>query len=371
MTYDSDRKRTILFGGSPGNGLFGDTWEWNGDLWTQVEDIGPSPRALPAMTYDKLRQRVVVFGGNVSTDGAAPAGNGDTWEWDGQAWAQVADSGPGARFGTALAYDSVRQLVVLFGGANATASFSDTWEWDGTNWTQVADTGPSQRNGHSMCYDDVRGRVVLFGGGLKGENDTWEYDGTAWTRQADTGPQGRSGHSLAFSGTRTILFGGILVDATGKEIATAQDTWEWSGKFWTQRQDMGPAPREGHSMSYDSDRDRVVLFGGLNANVLSDTWELPGSAITLVSLVFVGNGGAQVFTGTVTLSAPAPIGGIAVSLSIDQPTFMQVPSSLVVPEGALSAPCNMTRLPANPGPGTIVAVTAKLGSSTLVQQIPT
>jgi hypothetical protein len=41
MTYDSDRKRTMLFGGSPGNGLSGDTWEWNGDLWMQVEDIGP------------------------------------------------------------------------------------------------------------------------------------------------------------------------------------------------------------------------------------------------------------------------------------------------------------------------------------------
>jgi hypothetical protein len=46
---------------------------------------------------------------------------------------------------------------------------------------------------------------------------------------------------------------------------------------------MGPAPRFAHSMGYDGDRRRVVLFGGHGvpadqetvATVLSDTWELP------------------------------------------------------------------------------------------------
>jgi hypothetical protein len=32
--------------------------------------------------------------------------------------------------------------------------------------------------------------------------------------------------------------------------------------FWTQKQDIGPSGREVHRMTYDSNRQRVVLFGG-------------------------------------------------------------------------------------------------------------
>jgi hypothetical protein len=32
--------------------------------------------------------------------------------------------------------------------------------------------------------------------------------------------------------------------------------------FWTQREDIGPWPRVGHSMSYDSDKAEVLLFVG-------------------------------------------------------------------------------------------------------------
>jgi len=38
----------------------------------------------------------------------------------------------------ALAYDSRRERVVLYGGSNGTQTFGDTWEWDGANWRQVA-----------------------------------------------------------------------------------------------------------------------------------------------------------------------------------------------------------------------------------------
>src|SRR5918998_1290718 len=106
-------------------------------LWTQKEDIGPSPREGHRMAYDAARQRVVLFGGR----GKAGSTN-DTWGWDGGAWTQVADTGPGPRFDCGLAYDDSRQRVVLFGGLEfgpgVTTFFSDTWEWDGTEWTQIA-----------------------------------------------------------------------------------------------------------------------------------------------------------------------------------------------------------------------------------------
>jgi hypothetical protein len=78
-----------------------------------------------------------------------------------------------------MTYDSVRQRVVLFGGLGGGSSrLNDTWEWDGQAWTQVADTGPAPRSGYAMTYDSRRQRVVLFGG-LAGTalNDTWEWKG--------------------------------------------------------------------------------------------------------------------------------------------------------------------------------------------------
>ena len=63
----------------------------------------------------------------------------------------------------AMAYDAVRQRVVLFGGSNTNTILNDTWEYDGTTWTQrTPATSPSARGAHAMAYDaarDVTGQV--------------------------------------------------------------------------------------------------------------------------------------------------------------------------------------------------------------------
>jgi hypothetical protein len=58
-------------------------------------------------------------------------------------WTQRQDMGPSGRFGCGMAYDSARQHVVLFGGADVSGQnvFNDTWEWNGNFWTQMADIG--------------------------------------------------------------------------------------------------------------------------------------------------------------------------------------------------------------------------------------
>jgi hypothetical protein len=67
--------------------------------------------------------------------------------------------------------------------------------------------------------------------------------------------------------------------AEGSLGRTLHMTWEWTGKHWTLRQDIGPGPRAGHAMAFDSTRNRVVLFGGLRtfdpnpSDELADTWE--------------------------------------------------------------------------------------------------
>jgi hypothetical protein len=60
------------------------------------------------------------------------------------------------------------------------------------------------------------------------------------------------------------------------------DTWGWGGADWTQLQDMGLSARAFHGAAFDSDRGRVVVFGGTNApiggpnaalHLFGDTWE--------------------------------------------------------------------------------------------------
>ena len=103
MAYDSVRMRVVMFGGFSDSGdPLGDTWEWNGEFWTQVADIGPAARGSHAMAYDAAHGQTIQFGGEVLQLGQATAG-GDTWAWDGQAWTQVADTGPAARSGCSMA----------------------------------------------------------------------------------------------------------------------------------------------------------------------------------------------------------------------------------------------------------------------------
>jgi len=98
-------------------------------LWTQKHDFGPSARSGHAMAFAPDRACVVLFGGLAPVSGSpttVPAG--DTWEWDGENWTQVDDMGPSARQDSAVAYDRNRDRLVLFCGLTANGPSGETWE---------------------------------------------------------------------------------------------------------------------------------------------------------------------------------------------------------------------------------------------------
>src|SRR5260370_25772114 len=130
-------------------------------LWSQKEDIAPSPRVGHAMTYDSARARTILFGG----DPLATALLNDTWEWNGEFWTQIADIGPGPRRDHALCFDSVRNTALLFGGTSGSVRLGETWSWNGQDWTQLEDTGPPARASHAMGSYPALGRAVPLGGG--------------------------------------------------------------------------------------------------------------------------------------------------------------------------------------------------------------
>jgi len=274
MAYDSARGVVELFGGSDSSSYKGDTWEWNGAAWTLKATTGPSPRDGTAMVYDSHRGVAVLFGGAQGNSNL----QSDTWEWNGTAWTQKSTTGPSARFRHTMAFDSVRGVTVLFGGVDTSGpggSFvakGDTWEWDGTAWTSFGTTGPSARESSAMAYDSARQKIVLFGGdnGSPRLGDTWERTGTTWAQVFASGPSARSGHAMVYAGScGTVLFGGY--DNT---VGSKNDTWGWDGTQWIQLASSGPSARSGHGMAYDGNRAQVVLFGGSTINgVNGETWE--------------------------------------------------------------------------------------------------
>ena len=79
------------------------------------------------MAYDRERARVVLFGGGAGDAAASLAG---TWEWNGTAWLEtISPLAPPAVSYPAMAYDSARGAVVLFGGQGSAGVLADTWAY--------------------------------------------------------------------------------------------------------------------------------------------------------------------------------------------------------------------------------------------------
>lgn len=275
MAFDSVRNRTVLFGGVINGARTNHTWEWDGQSWVQRPTLGGIPGLWAAAgAFDSQRGRLVVCSGGTWSG----AYNEDTWEYDGERWAKMATTGPGFRnYMWQMAYDSQRGRTVLFGGSNPsnTAFFGDTWEWDGVTWVQVATAGPAPRSSHGMAFDASRGRIVMHGGGNATTTfgDTWEWNGVAWELRATTGPAPSGYMRLAYDAERQRVI------ACGANIQAANppfEFWEWDGSQWTPRE-MTPEPqaRSLHNLAFDSLRNRLVLFGGFNGLTnIQDTWEL-------------------------------------------------------------------------------------------------
>jgi hypothetical protein len=214
MAYDSTRGVTVLFGGFNGTQL-GDTWEWDGTLWTQRLERGPSPREQSELAFDVSRDRMVLYGGS-----GAGVGN-EVWEWDGIAWAQITPVGPlppGPRVEFTMTYHGERAAVVLFGGYDLSsgAMLGDLWMWDGQAFTLLAGSGPPARYGHALAYDSARDRLIMTGGIQDfappyAFADVWEWNGAAWSQMVDAGLSARLLGAMCFDTKRgvSVLMGGL------------------------------------------------------------------------------------------------------------------------------------------------------------------
>ena len=223
------------------------------------------------MVYDAKRKVIVLYGGHNRS-----ATFGDTWEWDGKNWIKRCDfCAPGLRSAERMFYDPIREKVVLYGGYKDTTFFNDAWEWDGDKWLQITINGMSPvASGFDLAYDKKQSHLVVQLPGCCGETWIWEE---TWKRLSlDLEPSTRTDFSMIYDPYRNaiILFGGI-----NKDVVLG-DTWEFKGDKWVKLENVSPVlgNRWGYIMFFDAVRGHIVMFGGYNNVLFNDMWEyIPGN----------------------------------------------------------------------------------------------
>ncbi len=252
--------------------------------WTKLKaENSPPARYDHALAFDSDKQQLILFGGRAS-------GNifGDTWIFDlnTNAWREVKTTGPSARFGFASVYDAKTKAVYMFGGQKS-EFYNDTWKFDTQTetWGEVQTQGdkPDIRYGHGVTLDTKNNRLVISHGFARDgrHNDTWTLDLSTnqWTELTPSGdkPLNRCLHDIAYAtNTNAVyLFGGC---SSGFGPCPQGDLWslDLATNQWTLASPQGetPSARENPAIVVDSKTGNLILFGGRADTAQNDLWVL-------------------------------------------------------------------------------------------------
>jgi hypothetical protein len=181
--YDGNTNTLIIFGGyNCISTYYNDSWilsdandQTGQPNWTELlpTGTGPTSRESSSAVYDPTTNSLVVYGGDA---GGEPFG--DIWILSNAngsggtpAWTQLipSNSGPVARSGHTATYDSVNNLMTIYGGYDGTNVLGDVWVLSGANgqagtttWSQL--TSGQVRRFHSSEYDPTSNQMITYGG---------------------------------------------------------------------------------------------------------------------------------------------------------------------------------------------------------------
>jgi hypothetical protein len=200
-------------------------------------------------------------------------------------------------FFAAMAYDTDKQVATLSVYGNP-ALFQ--WASQGSPPQWKLATPPSMSGyGASMVYDANQKVLVLFGGALGLGMDftadglfavTNVFDGQTWTFDNST-PAPPALFTCAAYDTdkqRMVLFGGYGAGSVHG------DTWFHTGSWSEQPMAASDAPIFGCAAAYDAFHKQVVRYGG-------------GTDITMTQTTAAGTEGTRLFDGTAWTSPPSEV----------------------------------------------------------------
>lgn len=255
--------------------------------------VGAAPLSAPAHAqpgrlnrhtsiHDAAHARTLIYGGY--DNGNAQAGLWELTFADTLAWRLLSPAGPAppARFShTATHVPDLGQMVVFGGTTGGLAVLDDVWTLalDGApTWMQAPvapGPAPEARLYHTAVYDSRRQRIVVFGGQVGSglvRGDVWALQLGDTLRWEQVLPRGaitaRYGHSAIYDSTRDrmVVFAGLQAsNARVYELTFADTTWRDLNAQGDGSQPPGeqsPPQLSGHSATYFASGDRMVVFGG-------------------------------------------------------------------------------------------------------------
>ena len=265
-----------------GYGLFISAFPPSSPWRPLVSEHLPGPRSGAAIAYDTLRQRAILFGGVGYWNGNEWVYDNSTWEWDGQDWIQInTPVSPSGRTLHAMAYDEKRQKVVMYGGQNAGGYLADLWEYDGTTWRRLCPVcNPAARYGHKMFFDLELQMILLYGGQNDeiGYTEAWTWNGAIWGYYSfETSAPGIFNEPLIHISDEQRALSFIPGDYGG--------TWVWKDASWSRLSLESQPPLRGDAILVrDPYQESILLFGGIqdNSTLFNDTWILKGNVWTQI-----------------------------------------------------------------------------------------
>jgi len=259
-------------------------WQLDGMHWSRSKIQRPPYAHLLSnvtMVYNRNDDVLFLFPGHHYYD---PVNFFRHFEYAGGQWSErECSAGPMAQNSSAIAYDTQRNVLVLFGGYCTHGTYDpeldETWEYDGEHWRQCfPENSPSKRWGCVMAFDEDRSVMVLHGGSDEGmrRRDTWEYDGTTWRKVETAHAPIKVGPMVYHTGLKRILL-----------FSEMDWAYEWDNYFWcydgndwepvprAEGTSNGPSPRMEATMAFHPESTKLVFFGGVGSGNIcyADTWE--------------------------------------------------------------------------------------------------
>ena len=270
MAYDGDLDVVVLYGGNATGWPYeNSTWEFNGTNWAEATPSS-QPNAVygMSMVYDDDNNVMLLFGGSDDSDEALA----ETWTFNAatDTWTQVTPTtSPPARTYAQMVYtgSDTTTEIYLFGGNDGTTYFNDVWRFDGSDWTQVTTggTSPTVRTHHALAYDSTNDMILLFGGRDATGTllaDTWELNlsNDTWSQDTSSGPTARMAHGLTYDPTNDNFV--LVSGASNDGDSILNDTWHYdSTSGWTAISPTQAAPSAAYLwLVYDSTNDQIILF---------------------------------------------------------------------------------------------------------------
>ena len=221
------------------------------------------------------RDSVTTGGGSLAS--GSPARVGDSFQYNGVSWSEIAELTTGRDQGAGLGTQSSGLVAGGYRGS-PTATVGIVENWDGSSWSEVGDVTPVRTGAGSA---GVYTAGLIFGGNEPNNTtSTMTWNGASWTEVNELN-EARSRFMGQSVGTQTAA---LAMEGEYYPDTSTRGSEEWNGTSWTAIANMNTARQLGGGSGLTT--AAIAVSGrtgapGYNPSALVESWD--GTSFTEVA----------------------------------------------------------------------------------------